>query len=170
MNERARSGSGPEPAAESARAPDLLDDIADQPRVEGGQRITPGSGRILEAERAPGGEDRVTIRAASGEVELSVLMTAQGPVLRFRAADLELASTKDVRVRCDNFKVEARGEISHESQGDLRQRTGGNASVKVRGKLSTKAAVVSVEAKRGGVQIEASDDVEILGERIKLNC
>jgi len=27
-----------------------------------------------------------------------------------------------------------------------------------------------LQAKRGNVQIEANDDVEVLGERIKLNC
>jgi hypothetical protein len=66
--------------------------------------------------------------------------------------------------------VKAEGAIVQESGGDLRQRVKGNADVKVRGRMTLAAREAKLQAKRGNVQVEANDDVEILGERIKLNC
>jgi hypothetical protein len=66
--------------------------------------------------------------------------------------------------------VKAKKDIVQESEGDLRQRIGGEADVKVRRRMTLAAGETRLQAKRGNVQIEANDDVEILGERIKLNC
>lgn len=155
---------------DASPAPDLLAYIAPPRPDEPAQRLALASGRVVEAGADADGVDRVTIRGASGEVELSVRMTAEGPVLRFRAADLELESARDLRLRCDTFSVQARKGIVQETAGNLRQRVGGSADIKVRGELATLAGEVKLEAKRGAVQIEASDDVEIVGERVKLNC
>ena len=112
----------------------------------------------------------MTIRNPSGEVELEIRMTERGPLLRFRAADVELEATRDVKVSCNDFHVKAEGAIVEEAGGDLRQRIRGSADVKVRGRMTLAARETRVQAKRGNVQIEANDDVEILGEKIKLNC
>lgn len=159
-------GSAPE---ESRRVPDLLEQIAEAPPIEK-QTLPLASGRVIEARAEGSGEDRVTIRSPTGEVELEVRMTARGPVLRFRAADLELASAGKVEVSCDRFHVQAKSAIVEETGGDLRQRVGGNADIKVRGRLRAAARETQIAAKRGNVQIEANDDVEIVGERVKLNC
>lgn len=153
---------------ESGRLPALLEHIADRRPDEG--RIELSSGRVVETRSEGGGQDRVTIRGASGEVELEVRMTEHGPVLKFRSADLELSATREVKVSCDTFHVRADKEIIEETGGDLHQRVNGNAEVKVRGKLTTTAREARIEAVRGGVQIEANDDVQISGERVKLNC
>jgi hypothetical protein len=94
------------------------------------------------------------VRGLSGEVEVEVLLTERGPVLRFRAADLELSAAGEVRVDCDRFAVQAKNGILQESGGD----------VVLRG------AAARIEAERGDVEIEANDDVQLRGERIKLNC
>lgn len=167
------------PAAElkeaSSDRPDpiaaLLDKVADAPGgAAEGQRMTLSSGRVVEARPAGDGDDRLTIRSPSGEVELEVRMTERGPLLRFRAADVELESTRDVKVRCKDFEVRAEGAIVQESGGDLQQRIGGKADVKVRGRMTLAAKESRLVAKRGNVRIEANDDVEIAGERVKLNC
>jgi len=147
--------------------PRLLAEIAEPAET---RRMTLSSGRVVEAQAEGEGRDRLTIKNPSGEVELEIRMTERGPVLKFRAADVELEATRDVKLACDNFHVEARGAIVEEAGGDLRQRIKGNADVKVRGRMTLAAKETRVQAKRGNVQVEANDDVEILGERIKLNC
>jgi hypothetical protein len=161
-----------EEAAVSAPVPQAIDvlDLVATPSPEPEARMVLGSGRVVEARRAPGAEDRLTIRAPSGEVELEVRMTPEGPVLRFRAADVELDATRDVRVSCDRFHVRAKSGIVEETGGDLVQRVNGDAAVEVHGKHSTTAREVAVEAKRGNVKIEANDDVDLVGERVRLNC
>lgn len=150
--------------------PELLADIA-SPNVDAtSQRISLASGRVVEADVDGPGRDRFTIRSATGEVELQICMTDKGPLLRFRAADVEIEATRDVKVHCEEFHVKAEKDIIQESGGDLRQRIGGQADVKVRGRMTLAGREARLLAKRGNVQIEANDDVEVLGERIKLNC
>ena len=160
----------PDPPVQRAddALPELVESIGDA--APAARRVALASGRVVEA--ADGGPegDRVTIRGRGGEVELEVRMTANGPVLRFKAADLELAAAGEVKVECDRFHVRANKEILEETGGHLRQRVAGNASVMVRGQHSTKAGEARIEAKRGSVQIEANDNVQLVGERIKMNC
>jgi hypothetical protein len=153
-----------------ASLPELLADIAAAKSEPAPQRMALSSGRVVEADVESQGRDRLTIRSATGEVELQICMTEKGPLLRFRAADVELEATRDVKVHCEEFHVKAEKNIVQESGGDLRQRIGGQADVKVRGRMTLAARETRVQAKRGNVQIEANDDVEVLGERIKLNC
>lgn len=153
-----------------ASLPELLADIAASKNESAPQRLALASGRIVEADVDEPGRDRLTIRSATGEVELQICMTEKGPLLRFRAADVELEATRDVKVHCEEFHVKAEKNIVQESGGDLRQRIGGQADVKVRGRMTLAARDTRIQAKRGNVQIEANDDVEVLGERIKLNC
>lgn len=150
--------------------PTLLKEIAEPGVGESAQRMVLSSGRIIEADVEGEGRDRLTIRGASGEVELQICMTERGPLLRFRAADVELETARDVKINCENFEVHAEKDIVQTSGGHLRQRIGGQADVKVRGRMTLAARESRLQAKRGNVQIEANDDVEVLGERIKLNC
>jgi hypothetical protein len=76
----------------------LLDQIAEPERSGGAQRMTLTSGRVVEAHVEGEGRDRLTIKSPSGEVELEIRMTERGPLLRFRAADVELEATRDVKV------------------------------------------------------------------------
>src|SRR5689334_11746740 len=82
----------------------LIERIAERSDLASRRTMELPSGRTVEA-RAAGGEDHVTVRSASGEIELEVRMTERGPVLRFRAADIEMSSSGDVRVDCDRFEV-----------------------------------------------------------------
>lgn len=170
-----KGASEAEPGSQAAEGEDpidsLLDQVAEPPRGEPeAKRMTLSSGRVVEATPEGEGRDRLTITSPSGEVELEIRMTERGPLLRFRAADVELSAARDVKVSCNDFHVKAEGQIVHESGGDLKQRIGGSADVKVRRRMTLAARDTRVQAKRGNVQIEANDDVEILGERVKLNC
>ena len=148
----------------------LLEEIYEETRRAQEGRLALPSGRVVEARAERGGDERVTVRSASGEVELEVVMTPRGPLLRFRAADLELAATGEVSVECDRFRVRAESGIVQETAGNFGLRVGGEAAVAVRGDLQTTARSTKIAAERGDVKIEANDDVRLLGERIKLNC
>ncbi|HTN92101.1 MAG TPA: hypothetical protein VL242_50875 [Sorangium sp.] len=156
------------------RLPALIERIAEETRRDQeGCRVELPSGRVVEVRGAAGEageEERVTVRSASGEVELDVRFTPSGPVLRIRAAELELSSPGAVRVDCDRFHVRAEHGIVHETGGDLAQTVAGDATTRVRGELRAEARQATIEARRGDVQLVANDDVQLLGERIKLNC
>ena len=165
-------------ASEVVTAPRLIEGgsalvervIEESGRAYQESRIELPSGRVVEARAEGGGDDRVTIRSASGEVELEVRMTERGPVLRFRAADLELASAGDVRIDCDRLHVRAAQGIRQETGGDLKQTVAGDAVLEIGGRLQAAANEAQIRARRGDVEIEANDDVKLRGERIKLNC
>src|SRR5690242_7641368 len=97
----------------------LLEEIIAQEAGVRANRLELPSGRVIEAGAEGGGEERLTVRSATGVVELEVRLTERGPVLRFRAAELELAASGEVRVDCDRFQVRATSGIVQETAGDL---------------------------------------------------
>jgi len=117
--------------------------------------------RSLQVERTAAG-DRLRIQSPDDEVELEVLITASGPVLRFKSVDIELQATKSVKVECEDYSVKASGSIHHETAGDMHLIAKEN--LEIEGKIS------SLRATRGDVKIKANDDVRVKGERIRLNC
>lgn len=68
--------------------------------------------------RVCGGKEEVEVRSPSGETELRVILTDQGPVLRLSGVRLELEAAETVAVRCKNFEVEA-GEMRVQTAGDI---------------------------------------------------
>jgi hypothetical protein len=144
----------------------LLENVA--PAVNEGS-ITLLSGRRVEAEATPEG-DRLCVRAPGGAVVLTVLVTDAGPVLRFESAALELAAARKVSVTCERFDVVATEGASLTTGGDLVERIGGGATRDVTGAAKLSGAQVEVEARRGDIRAHANDDVDLKGERIRLNC
>jgi hypothetical protein len=77
------------------------------------------SGRCVSV-RADDGEEAVEVRSADGRLELRLVLTADGPVLRLRGVRLEVEAGDTVALRCKDFLVEAAGEIRLRSGGDTR--------------------------------------------------
>lgn len=102
------------------------------------------SGRAVEVRAEPAG-DCLTVRSRDGACVLTVLLTDAGPVLRFEAASLQVATTRGVDITCQDFTVAARNEV----------------------RLSGRS--IDVQARLGGVTVRADDDVAIDGERVLLN-
>lgn len=119
-------------------------------------------GRRLEVRRPPEGPEEIRLESAGGRVELSITLTEAGPVLHFEAAGIRLTSAGAVEVDCEDFRVNARGNIHQRTDGDLLQSAAGDAELRAR--------CCEVHARRGDVRIWANDDVRLNGERIKLNC
>jgi hypothetical protein len=103
------------------------------------------SGRRVQFEQRPDGE-RLVVQARGGRVELTVLLTDQGPRLVFESAELELRAARKVSVVCEDFEVRA------------------DHAVDVR------AARVNLRAEKGNIDARANDHVVLVGEQVRLNC
>lgn len=98
------------------------------------------NGRTL-ATRSEGADDIVEIRAASGQVELKIKVTEEGPVLSVEGVKLEMRAAESIGVTCKSFQVDAeesvqvasKGELSMTSEKDLNVES--TADVRVVGKM-----------------------------------
>lgn len=147
----------------------LIDSIVDAPPPPRGQEMRLGSGRKIVAEPGERG-DVVRIESASGEVELQITMTESGPLLSFRAADVRLASEGTMRLDCKRLDVRAEEGIRHATGGNLEEVVHGDKVSRVKGTSAALARRTLIESKRGDVKLVANDDIQLLGERVKLNC
>jgi hypothetical protein len=99
------------------------------------------------------GEERVEVRAASGDLVLSLRLTDEGPVFSLAGAQFEIAAAKSLTLSADKIHLAARNDLILESGKTLR--AGGRD--------------VEIIGHPGEVAIRANDDVEITGERVRLN-
>ena len=128
-----------------AITPDLA--IADRPAF-----VKLASGRSVAVIQAAG-EERVEIRSAGGEMVLSLRLTDQGPVFSLAGASFEIAAAKSLSLSAETIHLAARGDLTMEAGATLR--AGGRD--------------VEMVAEPGQVSIRANDDVDIVGERVRLN-
>ena len=126
------------------------------------------SGRRLEAELDGGGADVVRIRARDGQCVLTVRITDEGPVLSFSGATLELEARR-LDVACDDLRLRVGGGAVIDIGGDVDARVAGRASQEIQGDLRTAARSMALEARSGGMTLDANDDVALKGERVLLN-
>ncbi|WP_437318621.1 hypothetical protein [Sorangium sp. So ce385] len=132
-------------------------------------RVVPlASGRSLEIAEEGAGE-RIQIRAAAGQILVSIRMTDDGPVLSLAGASLEIAAAKTLSLSCDTLQIQAAQDAAIEVGGSLHERVRGSAVREAGRSARTTAREVKVEASPGGVEIRANDDVDIVGERVRLN-
>lgn len=131
---------------------------------------TLASGRTLTVQSTDEGDDEIRISGCGGTVELHVVLTPRGPVLKFESAAMKLESAGKIEVDCDRLHLRSKRGIVQETGGDLIQHAGGNAELAVRGDSSTVARSVELTSRRGDVRLRANDDVKLNGERVRLNC
>jgi hypothetical protein len=121
----------------------------------GGSIALDGGWRAELREVAAGALLRVWRPSGGGSpLELEVRLTETGPVVRARVSALEIESEGDLVARCEAFRVEARQAIDLVSSGTLR----------------AEGRQVAVRSTHGSALVEASDDVQLLGEQVLLNC
>jgi hypothetical protein len=65
-----------------------------------------------------GDVEELQVRSPDGEVELTVVLTDAGPVVRMRAARLEVETAESVDIRCKTFNVRA-DEMRVRTDGDI---------------------------------------------------
>ena len=76
------------------------------------------SGRSVSLNLGEDGE-QLLVHNPSGEVEVTITLTDDGPVVRLSASKLELESTEDVSVTCRDFKVKASGGVDIQSEDEV---------------------------------------------------
>lgn len=114
-----------------------------------------GDGWSAELAARPGGALlRIANRSGGAPLEIEISLTEAGPVVRARAAALDLESDTDLVARCARFRVEARDSVDIVAGGSVR----------------AKGRSVDVEATLGSARVRANDDVQLLGENVLLNC
>ena len=108
----------------------------------------------------PGGR-RMTLQAPGGAVELEIVITADGPVLRMPQG-LAIEVDGDLSLTGDRVRIEGRESLELRSHGPAR--------IDADGRLEAVAEATELRARAGNVDLKANDDVRAQGERIRLNC
>lgn len=126
------------------------------------------SGRAIEVQSAADA-DVLRFRAPTGECVLTIHLTDAGPVVRLDGAMLEVRASKRLSLECDEFQLRAAGGANIDIGGDLRERVGGTAHRTTLGDTFVEAQHVRLEARPGGIELRANDDVRVTGERVLLN-
>lgn len=105
------------------------------------RRLPSGRSLVLRTEAA--GEE-IEIRSGRGEVEVKIVLTAEGPVVTLGSGRLVFDSP-DVSFRCQSFAVQAAQEVTLNSQG-------------------------GVSIKANELRAETAQDIHLNGAYIRLNC
>ena len=89
-------------------------------------------GRTLTVEPHAEGEV-LEIRSSSGQVELRIKLTEQGPVLQMESARLELKATESVEIESKHVAIKATEKLTLESEDEVSIDAEG--AVRVNGKM-----------------------------------
>ena len=89
-----------------------------QDESKGEQRMKLRGGRELRV-TADEAADLVEISAASGEIELRLVITDEGPVLKLDGVRLAIRAAESVDVQCKTFTVSASESVEVSSEGQL---------------------------------------------------
>ena len=101
------------------------------PKLAAGKIGELPSGRTV-AVNAADGEERLEIRGVGGEVEVSIALTDDGPVVRLTGANLQISSTETVALNCKRLELT--------TSEDLAIRTGGSLAVQSANEIRMKSA------------------------------
>ncbi|HET9958077.1 MAG TPA: hypothetical protein VFQ61_26455 [Polyangiaceae bacterium] len=125
------------------------------------EEIPIGHSRVATLSATPEGA-HLCVRAPSGaaELELELVTSEAGTTVRVRATAIAIQA-QDIAAECRTFSVKASERIELSSGGELRE----TALT-----LTETAERIQVDATRGSVEVRANDDVQLLGERVLLNC
>jgi len=131
--------------------------------------VTLGSGRRYCIEAGEGSADRLVVRGSDGDVVLAILITDEGPVLRFRSAALELSATEELRLEASRVHVHSTGDLHIDAAGSLLQEAGRDHHLRVGGDHRVEARALEMQASTGHVEVRAMHRIALDGEHIGLN-
>ncbi len=99
--------------------------------TESALRVLP-SGRSIAARVGDAGE-AIEIRSPDGQLELSIALTDEGPVLRLQGARLELVSPDSVSIQCREFEIETQSDVKLRANGAIEMQSGSELRTKSAG-------------------------------------
>jgi hypothetical protein len=114
----------------------------------------------LELERNPDG-NVLHISSQDGLAGVSITVSSRGLELRLKGGDLHLQTSGALAIDAEQLSLHGRRGVAITSDGD--------ASLHAVGDFSSEARIQNIRARLGNVNVRANDDVELNGERIKLN-
>jgi hypothetical protein len=122
--------------------------------------ITLAGGRQLVLRRDEG-RDLLTLREASTGRALTITVTEGAVEVALHCAALALTTDGDLTIEA--------GRIALHGRRGLALATEGSAIVEVGESLVARASAHEITAVRGDVRVVANDDIQLEGERIRLN-
>jgi len=110
-----------------------------------------------------GGRERsvLTLVDAGGAAHVSISIGPEGIRLDVNGAALSIATTGPLAIEAESVSLHGKNGIALTSGGDAR--------IEAEGVLSTSGRSQQIRSVRGNVSIKANDDVQLDGERIRLN-
>lgn len=114
--------------------------------------------------------DELTVFGPSGNVELSLRFTPEGPVLSLAAARLELSSTGSVALHCEELELNARRSMRLTTGEDLVHDVGGSLLTRAQDRTELVAGDVRIASERGEIQVEGAGDTWITSPNVLINC
>lgn len=115
---------------------------------------------VLELIRTDEG-DVLHVLTPDRSAGISITVNAQGISLHVAGADVVLRSTGKLAIDAEELSLHGRKGVA--------LTTGGDATVRAEGDLSSEARIQNIRARLGNVNLTANDDVKLIGERIRLN-
>jgi hypothetical protein len=97
-----------------------------------------------------------------GSIPVTIEITSRGVALRIDSPGISLHATGDLDISAERLSLLGRSELVLASGGDLELTAARD--------LHSRAQAHVVRAHAGGVDIKASDDVRLAGERVLVNC
>jgi phage gp45-like len=118
----------------SAKPEEDLEQLTEETSEETSDRreIYLREGRTLSVERA-GGDELVEIRSSSGQVEVRIRLTEEGPVLQMESARLQLKASEAVEIESKRVEIRATELVKLESENEIKVDAEGE--VRVNGKM-----------------------------------
>lgn len=106
------------------------------------------SGRSVVLRVGSAGEE-LEIRSPRGDLEVSIVLTDAGPVIRLGGARLELTAMDTVAVNCGRLEVNASEEVKVGSPGKL-EMTGEEVRVRTQGDIHLNGDFIRLNCLEGG--------------------
>ncbi|HEX3477336.1 MAG TPA: hypothetical protein VHT91_20075 [Kofleriaceae bacterium] len=109
----------------SAKSEEDLEELTEE--TSDRREIYLREGRTLSVERS-GADELVEVRSSSGQVELRIRLTEEGPVLQMESARLQLKASEAVEIESKRVEIRAtetvqivsKDEVKVDAEGDVR--------------------------------------------------
>ncbi len=106
--------------------------------------------------------DALRLVAPDGSTPIVIEVANGGVTLRITAPKVALEASGDLSIGADRLALHARRELTVSSGGDL--------ALVAAHDMESRAQAHLVRAEQGSVDVKASDDVKLAGERVMVNC
>jgi hypothetical protein len=126
------------------------------------------SGRAVRASRS-GPDDVIELIGKDGQLEIAVIMTDRGPILRVDAARIELRADA-MALRCNELDVECGERMSVRCDGASEEVVRGAKSTTVLQKWTASGRAIDLHAQGGELSVSASENLRIDGKNVLINC